>query len=33
MQLSAYLTEAGYEIDSLETRCDIVMEAGTDHQF
>jgi len=29
MQLSAYLTEAGYEIESLETRCDIVMESGT----
>lgn len=29
MQLSAFVTEGGYLIDSIETRCDITLEAGT----
>lgn len=29
MQLSAYITEAGHEIESLETNCEIVLDNGT----
>lgn len=29
MQLSAFITEAGHEIESIETRCDITMENFT----
>jgi len=29
MQLSAYISEGGHEIESLETNCEIVMENGT----
>ncbi|MFV8340852.1 OsmC family peroxiredoxin [Flavobacterium sp. XS2P39] len=29
MQLSAYITEAGFEIESIETKCDIDLVEGT----
>lgn len=29
MQLSAFITEEGFEIESIETRCDIDLQAGT----
>jgi osmotically inducible protein OsmC len=29
MQLSAYITEAGFEIESIETKCDIDLVDGT----
>jgi osmotically inducible protein OsmC len=29
MQLSAYITEAGFEIESIETKCDIELVDGT----
>lgn len=29
MQLSAFITEAGFEIESIETKCDIELLAGT----
>jgi len=31
MQLSAYVTEAGFEIESIETKCDIELSEGTIH--
>jgi osmotically inducible protein OsmC len=29
MQLSAYITEAGYEIESVETKCDVDFQDGS----
>lgn len=29
MQLSAYLTDAGYEVDSIETKCDVNFQDGS----
>jgi osmotically inducible protein OsmC len=29
MQLSAYITEAGFEIESIKTKCDIDLVDGT----